>query len=133
MERLELTALDGKKIGSFSAIAVPESFEGFLRELGAEIGMNRRFLDHHRYERKELERLFGSFREAGCEMVVTTEKDAVRIPQEFRPGIPFYYLRLEIDILSGGQDFQQAVSKICFPKKKMRSTRHPFASGNGAQ
>ncbi len=132
-QSLELAELAGKRIGSFSAIAVPESFENFLREFGAEIELNRRFLDHHRYGRNELERLFERFREAECEMVVTTEKDSVRIPDGFEPGIPFYYLRLEIEILSGDRDFQEAVSRICFPKKKMRSTRHPFAAENGGE
>jgi tetraacyldisaccharide 4'-kinase len=53
-------------------------------------------------------------------MVVTTEKDAVRIPTDFNPAVPFYYLRLEIEILSGAQDFQEAVARICFPKEELR-------------
>jgi tetraacyldisaccharide 4'-kinase len=31
-------------------------------------------------------------------------------------GVPCYYLRLEIEILRGADDFQDAVGKICFPR-----------------
>ena len=31
--------------------------------------------------------------------MVTTEKDAVRIPDQFKPVIPLYYLRMEIEIV----------------------------------
>ncbi len=126
--RLELSALHGKKIGAFSGIAAPESFEQFLRDFGAEVYYNQRFLDHHRFTNGELKQLFGKVKVAGLDMVVTTEKDAVRISPQFTPGLPFYYLRLEVDILSGVADFEEAVSRICFPKKKMRSTRPPFPS-----
>jgi tetraacyldisaccharide 4'-kinase len=39
----------------------------------------------------------------------------VRINASEKITIPCYYLRLEIDILRGAADFQEAVSKICFP------------------
>ncbi len=130
--RLELSTLKGKKIGAFSGIAVPESFELFLRDLGADVRYNQRFLDHHRFTEKELKQLFAKVKVAALDMVVTTEKDAVRISPDFIPGVPFYYLRLEVKILSGVADFEEAVSRICFPKKKMRSTRPPFQSGEKA-
>ena len=59
-------------------------------------------------------------------MLVTTEKDAVRIPADFISKTPIYYLRVEIEILSGGEDFEDAVSRICFDRKNLPSTRSPF-------
>lgn len=115
--RRELSFLEGKRIGAFSAIATPESFESLLREFKAQLVYNRRFLDHHRFSLEELSDFFRQAKEADLEMVVTTEKDAVRIPEDFDPGIPFYYLRVEIEILSGTEDFERAVSRICSPKR----------------
>jgi tetraacyldisaccharide 4'-kinase len=46
---------------------------------------------------------------------VTTEKDAVRINDHLKCPLPLYYLRLEIDILRGASDFDEAVARICFP------------------
>jgi len=65
--------------------------------------------------------------------LVTTEKDAVRLPFERMTDLPLYYLRLEIDIISGVDDFEDAVSRICFSQLPApagagtRSTDFPYA------
>jgi len=115
-ERLPLAALAGRRIGAFSGIAAPESFEAFLRETGAQLSSTRRFLDHYRFTPEDLAGVFTEARKAGAEMVITTEKDAVRITADEKFPLPCYYLRLEIEILRGADDFQDAVGKICFPR-----------------
>lgn len=124
--RRDLEWLKGRRIGCFSGIAVPESFEQFLLDQEVELRLVRRFLDHHRFSDRELEEFFETARAAGLDAVVTTEKDAVRIPPEFQPGIPFYFLRLEIEILRGVNDFEEAVSRVCFPRRSIDATRPPF-------
>src|SRR5207244_4019558 len=52
-EKLPLDWLRDRYIGALSAIAVPESFEGALRKLGANIELSRHFADHHRFDEKE--------------------------------------------------------------------------------
>ncbi|HQY05802.1 MAG TPA: tetraacyldisaccharide 4'-kinase [Lacunisphaera sp.] len=114
-ERLPLTALAGRKIGALSGIAAPESFEAFLRETGAKLVYTRRFLDHYRFTHDDLGEVFSEAEDAGVEIMVTTEKDAVRIAASEKFPMPCYFLRLEIEILRGAADFQEAVGKICFP------------------
>lgn len=128
-ERHPLDWLKGKRVAAFSGIATPESFEGFLEKLGAKIIFNRRFLDHHRFTPWEIERYFDEANEAQVDLVITTEKDAVRVRPDWVPGqAPFFFLRLEVEILRGVKDFDEAVSRICFPKKAIRTgTRAPFA------
>jgi tetraacyldisaccharide 4'-kinase len=115
-ERRPLACLRGARVGAFSGIATPENFESFLRGLGANLLYTRRFLDHHRFTTEELEEIGTQTAGAGLEFIVTTEKDAVRIPEDWHWPIPVYYLRLEIQILSGVRDFEDAVSRICFPE-----------------
>lgn len=115
-ERLPLSDLEGKRVGAFSAIAVPESFEQFLRDFGASLLYSKRFLDHHRFTDEELNQIFDQAKEAGLDYLVTTEKDAVRLPEEPIGHLPLYYLRLEIDIIAGVDDFEDAVSRICFSR-----------------
>jgi tetraacyldisaccharide 4'-kinase len=86
-----------------------------LREAGAQLATTRRFVDHHRFTPQDLRDVFAEAQAAGVELMITTEKDAVRINASEKITIPCYYLRLEIDILRGAADFQEAVSKICFP------------------
>ncbi|HEX9784930.1 MAG TPA: tetraacyldisaccharide 4'-kinase [Opitutaceae bacterium] len=115
-EKFGLEMLQGARVGAFSGIAVPESFEAFLRDYGANLLYTRRFLDHHRFSAVELEHIWQQAVEAELEFLVTTEKDAVRIPAGQQFPLRVYYLRLEIEILSGVKDFQEAVSRICFPE-----------------
>jgi tetraacyldisaccharide 4'-kinase len=115
-ERLPLAALAGRRIGAFSGIAAPESFEAFLRETGAKLDYTRRFLDHHRFTSDDLESVFTEALEARVDLLITTEKDAVRLDPARKIPLPCYYLRLEIEILRGAADFHEAVGKICFPR-----------------
>ena len=48
-ETKPLDFLRGLRVGSLSGIAVPESFENALRELGAELEITKSYADHHRY------------------------------------------------------------------------------------
>lgn len=121
-DRLPLGALHGTRAGALSAIATPESFEAFLRHYGAEIRYSRRFLDHHRFTPDELDEFFDKAKSQHVDIVVTTEKDAVRIDPDYRPPLPFYFLRLEVEILDPGADFDEAISRLFV-------TRHPFKLG----
>ncbi len=128
-ERLPLETLDGKRVGAFSAIASPEGFEQFLRDFGASLLYTRRFIDHHRFSNEELERIFSQAEAANLDFLVTTEKDAVRLPAEKMTELPLYYLRLEIDIIAGGNDFEEAVSRICFSPLQGNGTSEIAAEG----
>ena len=118
-----LEAIRGKRVGALSGIAVPESFEKFLMELGAEQVVPFRFLDHHWFTDRELGEVRRRIEANGLELLVTTEKDAVRIHPDFDPGLPFYFLRVEIKLLSGAGNFEEAVRRICFPRQGADSER----------
>ena len=109
-----LEKLRGLRVAALSAIAKPESFEGFLRQLGAELILADHYADHHRYTQQELIDFVNQAKAAGAEMIVTTEKDAVRMPRLDRCDVPIYFLRIQIDILSGRESFDQCISRICF-------------------
>ena len=118
--REPLTFLKNRRVLAFSGIATPESFEKFLRDFGALLVARERFLDHYRYTDEDLDELFALARREGAECLVTTEKDAVRMPEGRTWPLPVYYLRLEIDIISGAADFDEAVGRICFPQSGAR-------------
>ena len=72
------------------------------------------YADHHRYTQQEILDLINNSRDRGADAIITTEKDAVRLPWVERCDIPMYYLRVEIELLSGAEDFQELISRICF-------------------
>jgi len=113
-KRHELNLLKGKKIAALSGIANPESFEHFLLKLGGKIVSHERFADHHRFNQQEIIDCVNKAKRAGAKLIITTEKDAVRLPRLDRQDIPIYFLRVEIDIISGHESFDQCISRICF-------------------
>lgn len=122
-EKRPLDWLKGKRVGALSGIAMPESFEQFIAELGASEIVPFRFLDHHRFTRTELEHVNREIEANDLDLLVTTEKDAVRIKEEFTPSIPFFFMRVEIHMLSGTSNFEEAVRRICFPRQSADADR----------
>ena len=113
-ERKELDFLHGKKVGSLSGIAQPESFEQSLVKLGAELVYAKRFADHHRFSQQEIINAINRGKKRQAEMILTTQKDAVRFPRLDRRDLPIYFMRVEIKILAGADDFRDCVRRICF-------------------
>ena len=122
-ERVSLDKLKGAKVGTVSAIAVPESFEFGVKKLGAEIGATCRFMDHHRFTEQEIITFINCCIESDVEMIVTTEKDAVRFPRIARMDIPIYFLRVEIGVLSNEESFDQCIARICQPREDVGARR----------
>ncbi|MFZ9201975.1 MAG: tetraacyldisaccharide 4'-kinase [Opitutales bacterium] len=111
--RFPLEHVRGRRVMAFSGIATPERFEATLRELGADLVANRRFLDHHAFAEEDLDEILERAQRAKAEFIVTTEKDAVRLQSGFRPSIPLLYVRLDVDVLGGGDGFNGVVERIC--------------------
>jgi tetraacyldisaccharide 4'-kinase len=112
-ERRDLKHLVGLDIAALSGIAAPESFEDGLRNLGANVVYRKAYADHHRYTQQEILNMINRSLKRGAKAILTTEKDAVRFPKIDRRDIPIYFLRVEIRILTGAKDFDDAVRKIC--------------------
>ncbi|MFT3781325.1 MAG: tetraacyldisaccharide 4'-kinase [Nibricoccus sp.] len=127
-ERLPLTALKGRRVGAFSGIATPESFEKFLKDLGATLSYTKRFLDHYRFTYEDIVGIFSEALAERVDFIVTTEKDAVRLPDHLPCPVLLYYLRLEIDIIRGAPDFDEAVSRICFSTLPPSTAPFPLAA-----
>lgn len=122
-ERLPLEKLQGTFVGSLCGIAAPESFEDGLRKLGARIELAKRYTDHHRYTETELKSFINRCVRRDLAMIVTTEKDAVRLPRLMTPEVPIYFLRVEIQILSGHESWESCVARICQPQPMLSPER----------
>jgi tetraacyldisaccharide 4'-kinase len=124
-ERLGLERLRGAFIGSISGIAAPESFEGALKKLGANVNLGLRFIDHHYYTDAELRGFMNRCIRRDLAMIITTEKDAVRMPElpiaEVK--VPIYFMRVEIDIVTGHESWEHCVNRICRPQPMLSPER----------
>jgi tetraacyldisaccharide 4'-kinase len=77
--RLPLASLKGQRIVAFCGIGTPDHFRQTLQRLEAEIVTFATFPDHHPYTRTEIEQLLLIARRRGAEILVTTEKDGIRL------------------------------------------------------
>jgi len=113
-ERVELDHLKGRKVAALSGIAQPESFENSLIKLGADLVYSKRFADHHRFTQQEVLNAVNRGKKRQASVIITTQKDAVRFPKIDRRDLPFYFMRVEIKIVTGAKDFHDCVRQICF-------------------
>jgi tetraacyldisaccharide 4'-kinase len=104
-------------------IAAPDSFEDGLRKLGARVELAKRYIDHHRYTEAEVHSFINRCVRRDLEMIVTTEKDAVRMPRLGMTDVPIYFLRVEIEILSGHESWEHCVARICKPQPLLSPER----------
>jgi tetraacyldisaccharide 4'-kinase len=82
-EILPLDSLRGKRICAFAGIARPEAFRQSLTALGGEVAAFTPFTDHHVYTGPDRDAIDGAAGKAGAELIVTTEKDAVKLASSF--------------------------------------------------
>jgi len=84
------SALEGFTAYAFCGIARPGRFEHDLLSTGLRLAGVRRFPDHHPFSRRALEEVVHEARRTGAEILVTTEKDLVRMTS-FPEGAPALY------------------------------------------
>ncbi len=113
-ERFPLDFLKGRAVALVSGIASPRGFEQEVIRLGGVLVYLKRFADHHRYTQQEIIDLINKAKKQQAAAVITTEKDAVRFPKIERQDVPVFFLRVEIELLSGVNDFHACISRICF-------------------
>jgi tetraacyldisaccharide 4'-kinase len=88
-EVVSVQELLSRKVVAFAGIAKPERFFAALELIGMQPAECVRFRDHHRYSAREIEKL-------GGDLLITTEKDAVRL--EGLTSRPFCSLRISAKI-----------------------------------
>ena len=106
-----LTPLCGEGIGSFdtpsyafSGIGKPGAFVKTLEESGVDVTGSSSFRDHHPYSEQDLTELVRDAKKSGAERLVTTEKDAVKIKEEWCKGFPLDVLKVVPEFLEGHEE-----------------------------
>lgn len=110
-------ALNKKKVIAFSGIGDPGSFEKTLEDMGAELVLRLRFPDHHRYSQEEMLEIFSMAFMRGAEMIITTEKDIVGLPDELKDLVAgqemgLWVLGIEIELSSGMDILEEKINQI---------------------
>jgi tetraacyldisaccharide 4'-kinase len=126
-EPVDLVALKGFAAFAFSGIARPERFEADLASAGVRVAGARRFADHHPYRSDDLASIAAAARACGAEVLVTTEKDLVRIPA-MPEAPPLYALALAVSF-EGDGDLVGFILDRVRARGAARPGRAPAAQG----
>lgn len=96
--------LEGAPVLALAGLARPGGFLRTLRQLGTDVRDAALFADHHRFTAKELRDVEAQAAKLGAQ-VVTTEKDAVRLPS----GFPAWKVQLGVEVLEGESHLHRAL------------------------
>lgn len=98
---ITLSEARGKKGFAFCGIASPESFRNSLKEAGIEIMGFSAFDDHYQFRSEDMNSLIARARETGSEILITTEKDSVRLLELGDISFPVWFLKIGMDVFEG--------------------------------
>ena len=102
-------ALDGQPVLALTGIARPSRFVRTLEGLGARVVGLHAHPDHHAFREVEVAAALEAARRQGAR-VVTTEKDAVRLPASRREEVAV--LGVEVEILEGEAALEAALDRV---------------------
>ena len=88
---------------AFCGLANPASFWGTLRSLGVHPVFHWAFGDHHHYSCAQVERLAAQAQMHGSNLLLTTEKDAMNLPDSAaavleRAGVELRWLKIGVHV-----------------------------------
>ena len=89
-----LSELAGRPVVAFAGLADPGKFFTMLDAAGCRVEAHHGFPDHHAFSDRELESLTEEAGRAGAALV-TTAKDAVRLPEAFREAVRTVTIHIE--------------------------------------
>jgi len=92
----ELREFTGWRAAVLCGIGNPHAFAEDILRAGIDIVSESFYRDHHPFTQADLDRATAEARQTAADLIITTEKDAVRL-EGLRPGaVPVYAARMEI-------------------------------------
>jgi tetraacyldisaccharide 4'-kinase len=109
-----LEYLRGKRSVIFSSIGDPDYFEDTVRGLGVDVIEHVRFPDHHDYRKADIEKLLQRCRERSFDILLTTEKDIVKLNRLglYVGSYAVCVLAVRMDIVSGKEGIIDRLDRL---------------------
>ncbi len=111
-QRVETDAVRGRSVLCVTGIGNPESFEALVRNMTERETISFRFNDHHPFGDGDLSKVEDEAVRSGAEFIVTTEKDAARLPGHFKPRCRWLVLKVDVQITAGTENVE-AILSLC--------------------
>lgn len=106
-----LLGLRGKRIGLFSGIGNPAGFVRTASELGVQIVGQKTFADHFSYDAVSIADIEHWASELRPDLLLTTQKDLVKIGRSELSGIPLHAIRIGVEFLDSPQPLLDRIAR----------------------
>jgi len=106
-ERQPPEVLNGVAVLAMAGIASPQGFIHTLGDMGANIVDMKFYSDHHRYSRREVEKVLAEADRSGA-LVVTTAKDIVKLPSDLAARLAW----LEVEAVPFFGSFEELLGPV---------------------
>ncbi len=93
-----ISTVAGARVLAAAGVGRFESFTRLIAQAGAQVLEAVRFPDHHPYRRADLDRLAARAEALGADMILTTEKDAVKLERLATPDQRLWAMRISVRI-----------------------------------
>lgn len=102
-----------KTVTAVSGLGNPESFEYTVQSYGYILDDVIRYDDHHQYTAEDMEHMRTVAKENNT-VLITTEKDAIKMPQDAVQAldVPLYVLGMDIEIIEGKEELQYLIQGV---------------------
>jgi tetraacyldisaccharide 4'-kinase len=104
----EHSELAGKRVLAFCGLGNPQSFFNTLKGMGAVLAAAQAFPDHTLYGARELGELEKLSAKTKAEIVITTQKDAIKLPLGWLSR-PLWKLAVEMEITAGREELLERI------------------------
>lgn len=113
-EVMQLDQFVGKRVLAFAGIGHPYSFKKIIQDLRGDIVEFEIYPDHFYYSKKHIASILKKAESKKVDVIVTTEKDAVRIPRKdfLNQTFPIYSLVVDLEITKGKEVFTDILNTL---------------------
>jgi len=111
-EASPLDGLAGASVAAFCGIGNPEGFRKTLEALGCRVADLRVFPDHHPYSSEDVDGLIAWAEASGTELVLTTQKDLVKLRLSNLGDARLRALRIGLEILGDARPLEDRLGAL---------------------
>ncbi len=107
-----LSAVRGKRALIVSGVGNPNQFRRMVETLGVQLVAELVFRDHEAYSSSTIREIDRRVEQSQPEVVLTTEKDLMKMPSSWSPAVPVFAVSLAVEFLDGRHRLEEALSVL---------------------
>jgi tetraacyldisaccharide 4'-kinase len=126
-EVLSLDRVKGKKAVIFCGLGNPAAFRATVESLGVQVVDEKHFTDHHRYTEADIAALSGWVAASMADLVLTSQKDLVKLVAEHLGGRPLGAIRIGLEITQGLAEINHLLDQLAAECNQASPWQEPSA------